>query len=210
MRLCAKLMCLATINAIIARMGENSSHIPKIEKGCILISEPFLPDPNFERTVILVCDHTKEGTVGFILNRPAEIKLGDVVEEFEDGEKTIYVGGPVEQNTMHFIHRIPQQLESSFALGEGIFWGGDFEILKSLVNTKQVTLDDVRFFLGYSGWAPRQLRNEIEKNTWFVYKPERLTEIWELDPDDLWRVILKKMGGKFKMISNYPVDPRLN
>ncbi|HAR20759.1 MAG TPA: hypothetical protein DCR46_08850 [Cytophagales bacterium] len=191
-------------------MGVIGSNIPKIEKGCILISEPFLPDPNFERTVILICDHTREGTLGFILNKPAEIKLGDVVEEFEEGEKKIYVGGPVEQNTMHFIHRIPNQLDSSFALGEGIFWGGDFEILKSLVNTKQATLDDVRFFLGYSGWAPKQLINEIENKTWFVYKPESLKEIWELNPDNLWRIILKKMGGKFKMISNYPVDPRLN
>ena len=191
-------------------MGDTATYSQKASKGCILISEPFLPDPNFERTVILVCDHNSEGSVGFILNRTADIKLGDVVEEFIESEKDLYVGGPVEQNTMHFIHRIAYQLEGSLALSEGISWGGDFEILKLLINTKQVSLNDLRFFLGYSGWAPRQLQREINEKTWIVYKPDSLAEIWEMNPTDMWRIILKKMGGKFKMMSNYPIDPRLN
>ena len=191
-------------------MGDTTTYSQKASKGCILISEPFLPDPNFERTVILVCDHNSEGSVGFILNRTADIKLGDVVEEFIESEKDLYIGGPVEQNTMHFIHKIAYQLEGSLALGEGISWGGDFEILKLLINTKQVSLNDLRFFLGYSGWAPRQLQREINEKTWIVYKPDSLAEIWEMNPTDMWRIILKKMGGKFKMMSNYPIDPRLN
>lgn len=210
MRLWYKILCLATRTNAVLLMGDSTTYSQKASKGCILISEPFLPDPNFERTVILLCDHNSEGSVGFVLNRIGDIKLGDIVEEFSDSEKDIYIGGPVEQNTMHFLHKIDQQLEGSLELGEGIFWGGDFEELKMLIDTKQAALGDVRFFLGYSGWAPKQLQREINEKTWIVYKPESLSEIWQMDPSDLWRVILKKMGGKFKMMSNYPIDPRLN
>lgn len=191
-------------------MGESTTTSQKAKKGCILISEPFLPDPNFERTVILICDHNSEGSVGFVLNRAADIKLGDIIDEFAEEDKDLYIGGPVEQNTMHFIHRIDHQLDGSLDLGEGISWGGDFEILKLLINTKQASLDNIRFFLGYSGWAPKQLQREINEKTWIVYHPESLLEIWSMEPTDMWRFILKKMGGKFKMMSNYPIDPRLN
>jgi len=185
-------------------------HIQPVEKGCLLISEPFLPDPNFERTVILICEHNEDGSVGFVLNRVADISLSDIVEEFADENAGIYVGGPVEQNTMHFLHRITNQLEGSLDVGEGLSWGGDFEKLKLLINIKQAQLDDVRFFLGYSGWAPGQLDQEIKENIWIVYKPQTLSEIWDMGSADLWRMVLKRMGGKFKMISNYPIDPRLN
>jgi putative transcriptional regulator len=191
-------------------MGDSTTYSQKASKGCILISEPFLPDPNFERTVIFVCDHNKEGSVGFVLNRTADLKLGDIVEEFSEYEKELYIGGPVEQNTMHFVHKSNQMLEGSLELGEGLYWGGDFETLKTLIDTKQSSLAEVRFFLGYSGWAPKQLQREINEKTWIVYKPESITEIWQMEPTNMWRIILKKMGGKFKMISNYPIDPRLN
>ncbi len=181
-----------------------------VDKGVLLISEPFLPDPNFERTVVLICDHNDQGSVGFVLNRYADIKLADVVDEFAGVEASLFVGGPVEQNTMHFLHKISHELEGCLPLSEGVAWGGDFEKLKFLVNTKQVNLLEVRFFLGYSGWAPGQLEKEIEENSWIVYKPDSLMEIWDMEVNDLWRKILKKMGGKFKMMSNYPIDPRLN
>ena len=191
-------------------MTGSSTYDLNLDKGSLLISEPFLPDPNFERTVILICDHNEQGTVGFVLNKRAEISIGDVVEEFGEITSELYVGGPVEQNTLHFIHKIPFELDGSLNLGEGIAWGGDFEKLKFLINIQKASLEDVRFYLGYSGWSPGQLKKEIEENTWIVYKPDNLTLIWDMEPADLWRMILKKMGGKFKMMSNYPIDPRLN
>jgi putative transcriptional regulator len=190
---------------------ENKQNLGQpVDKGVLLISEPFLPDPNFERTVVLICDHNDQGSVGFVLNRYADIRLADVVDEFVDIESSLFLGGPVEQNTMHFLHKIPYELEGCLPLGEGVAWGGDFEKLKILVSSNQVNLDGVRFFLGYSGWAPGQLEKEIEENSWIVYKPDSLMEVWEMEVNDLWRKILKKMGGKFKMMSNYPIDPRLN
>lgn len=191
-------------------MANKSTYNHGIHKGSLLISEPFLPDPNFERTVILICDHNDQGTVGFVLNRKAEISISDVVEEFSESPSDLFVGGPVEQNTLHFIHKIEHELEGCLPLGEGINWGGDFEKLKFLININQVSLENVRFFLGYSGWAPGQLQKEINENSWIVYQPESLLMIWEMESADLWRMILKKMGGKFKMMSNYPIDPRLN
>lgn len=191
-------------------MGENPLQGQALDKGVILISEPFLPDPNFERTVVLLCDHNEQGSVGFVLNRYADIQLQDVVEELAQTDAKLFLGGPVEQNTMHFLHKIQHELEGSLVLSEGIAWGGDFERLKFLLNTKQIDLDDVRFFIGYSGWAPGQLQKEVEENSWIVYKPDNLLEIWKMNTDDLWRKILQRMGGKFKMMSNYPIDPRLN
>jgi putative transcriptional regulator len=191
-------------------MGRKKAYEQPIEPGVILISEPFLPDPNFERSVVLICEHSEQGTLGFMLNKMAEITLGDVVEEMAEFNAKIYVGGPVEQNTMHFLHRSGHRLDGSFALPEGISWGGDFDSLKFLVNTKQIDCEHVKFFLGYSGWAPKQLQREIKEKSWIVYKPESLMPIWDMDSEDLWRSILKQMGGKFKMLSNYPIDPRLN
>lgn len=180
------------------------------KKGDLLISEPFLPDPNFERTVILVCEHNEEGSFGFVLNKPSLMKFEDVLEEVGEFDATLFVGGPVQQNTMHFVHRVGELLEGSVSIGQGLFWGGDFEQLKELINTKQIDPSDFKFFLGYSGWGEKQLKEELKQNSWIISPNATPEKIFEYDPEKLWRDVLKEMGGKFKMFSNYPDDPRLN
>lgn len=93
------------------------------EKGRLLISEPFLPDPNFERTVVLLCEHNEEGSFGFVLNKPAIVKVNDVMDELKNFEHPIFIGGPVQQDTLHFIHR-STEIEGGAEVREGIFWVG--------------------------------------------------------------------------------------
>jgi len=181
----------------------------KPAKGDLLISEPFLPDPNFERTVILLCEHNDEGSFGFVLNKPSLLKYSDVMEDSSYNE-LIYVGGPVEQETLHVLHTQGDLLEGSIDLGNGIFWGGNFEQLQLLVDTDQIEPADFKFFLGYSGWSSGQLEMEFKEKTWIISDQAKKEQVFDMDADQLWKNALNEMGGKFKMISNYPIDPRLN
>lgn len=182
----------------------------KPRRGDLLISEPYLPDPNFERTVILLCEHDKHGSFGYVLNKPSTVEFKDVVEEAVDFDEKLFIGGPVQQDTLHFIHRSTNQFDSGKEIGEDIYWGGNFEELISLINTKVIVKDDFRFFLGYSGWSEGQLEEELKAKSWIVYKQPSSDKIFDLDPKLLWKEALKELGGKFKMFSNYPVDPRMN
>lgn len=180
------------------------------ERGDLLISEPFLPDPNFERSVILLCEHNQEGSMGFVLNKPSAIKLEDALDEVTGFDKILYTGGPVQINTLHFIHKVPHLISNSEKISEDLYWGGDYDILLSLMNTRQLQAADIKFFIGYSGWTAGQLEAELEENAWIVYKQASARQVFKTSPELLWREVLKSMGGKYKMFSNYPTDPRLN
>lgn len=181
----------------------------KPEKGRLLISEPFLPDPNFERTVVLLCEHNEEGSFGFVMNKPAVVKVNDVMEELKNFEHDIFVGGPVQQDTLHFVHR-NSEIEAGVEVVKGIYWGGNFENVLFLSDTQQLRPDHIKFFLGYSGWGPGQLEEELEENSWIVcdYVTEDL--VFGTEPTGMWRKALGNMGGRFSVYANYPVDPNLN
>lgn len=174
-----------------------------------MISEPFLPDPNFERTVVLLCEHNEEGSFGFVLNKPSILKVNEVMEEMAELDSIVFVGGPVQQDTLHFIHR-NTSLENAVEIVENIYWGGAFEHLMLLLDTRQIDAKDIRFFLGYSGWGPGQLDAELDQDSWIVcdYVTDQL--LFDTGPEVMWRKALENMGGRFSMYSNYPVDPRLN
>lgn len=180
------------------------------EKGDLLISEPFLPDPNFQRTVVLICEHSAEGSFGFVLNKQSLLKGSDVLENAPFLDLMLYLGGPVQQDTLHFIHRNVAGLEGGVEIGRELQWGGDFEQLLRLMEEGKLDLHDFKFFMGYSGWSEGQLEEEIEQKSWIIYKSATDQDIFDTQPDVLWRECLKKMGGKFKILSNYPTDPRLN
>jgi len=182
----------------------------KPEKGDLLISEPFLPDPNFERTVVLLCEHNQEGSFGFVLNKISELKFDEVIEDAENFNEKLYVGGPVQQDTLHFIHRTSDLLEGGIDIGNEIIWGGNFEQLLLFINSGQIEKEDFKFFLGYSGWSGGQLEAELKENSWIIYKHATAVQVFDTDPNQLWKEILSEMGGRYRMFANYPVDPRLN
>ena len=178
--------------------------------GTILISEPYLGDPNFERAVVIVCSHSEEGTFGLVVNRKSTLKFTDVLE-LEQGanfDQELGIGGPVQYNTLHYLHTLTD-LDESIELTGNLFWGGDFEQLKSRIENGLVQPHQVRFFLGYSGWSEGQLEEELENNLWIINKTAA-NKLFNLDAETLWRTILKDMGGKYKMFANYPLDPSMN
>ncbi len=178
-----------------------------IQAGFFLLAEPLLDDPNFDRTVILICQHSQEGAFGLVVNRPTEINVSEATDLLEI-ENNLFVGGPVEQNTMHFLHTI-SEIEESLIITDDIFWGGDFDSLQKLALKRKITKQNCRFFVGYSGWSELQLEEELKNNTWIISKINPKI-IFQHKPEELWAAILKEMGGKYKVYSNYPTDPRLN
>lgn len=180
-----------------------------VTKGSLLIAKPFLGDPNFERGVILMCEHEAPGSFGFVLNQVTDLFLGDVLEETIYQDIPLHLGGPVEKNTLHFIHRRPDLISGGAEIMKDVFWGGDFAHLQTLINMNTISQDDVRFFIGYSGWSGGQLEDELNLESWIVTNTSS-NFIFDTLPGDFWREILKSMGGEYRSIAHYPTDPRLN
>jgi putative transcriptional regulator len=185
--------------------------VEKVSTGVLLLSDPFMPDTNFERSVVLICSHKEsEGTFGFILNKMLDVTLSDLVnDETILPDVPVYLGGPVEQNTLHFIHSVGDKIQGSFEIAPGVFWGGNFTQMINCVADREVDIDEVRFFVGYSGWDDGQLDDEIKSNSWILSSVHK-DVIFDFDDKELWRNVLKHLGGKYKQMSNYPIDPRLN
>ncbi len=189
-------------------MEKKTEHTPVA--GDLLISEPFLQDQNFVRSVVLLCDHNEEGSFGFVMNKPSILRLSEIVQSLDFLDKEVFVGGPVEQNTLHFVYLGEKQLEGSVSVGDQIWWGGDFDQLVEKLKLNQMDLDRVRFFIGYSGWGAGQLQDEMNEETWILCHENIDENSFESTPEDLWKGLLKNMGGEFRLIANYPRDPRLN
>jgi putative transcriptional regulator len=189
-------------------MNQNENIKPKA--GDLLLSEPFLQDENFVRSVVLLCEHNDEGSFGLVINKVSILRLGELVQDLEFLENEVFVGGPVEQNTLHYIYLGEKELDRSIPIGKDLWWGGDYEQLVEKLKSGEMNPDNVRFFIGYSGWGLDQLEEELKDKTWIVCKGEVDSQTFEYTPDELWRKLLKNMGGEFKVIANYPLDPRLN
>ena len=184
--------------------------VPNLQAGKILLATPFLNDADFVRSVILLCEHEDQGSIGFVINKPSILNLGDLVQELNFLECEVFVGGPVEQNTLHFIYFGSQLLPDSKPLAEGIWWGGDFSTLVHLLKSHVLDVNQVRFFLGYSGWDHGQLEAELAEDTWVIYSGVPTRTVFESSSDQIWRLLMKGMGGEFEIQANYPIDPRLN
>jgi putative transcriptional regulator len=179
-----------------------------LSKGKIIIAEPYLGDKNFERSVVLLCEYNEQGAFGLVLNQLTNMKLDEVMENVYS-ELPLYLGGPVEQTSLHFIHRLGIEIKGAIDIGNGIFWSGDFEQVKTLINIGKILEDDIRLFIGYSGWSAGQLERELKQNSWIVSDIDA-SLIFEIPSKNFWREVLKRMGGQYKVLSNYPTDPRLN
>lgn len=180
-----------------------------VKPGTLLIAPPMMHDPNFRRTVVLVCEHGTEGSFGLILNRPLALSLHEVMKGVSRRETSVSMGGPVQPDTLHFVHSHGTILPRAIPLVEGVFWGGDFDLLKVLIETGQTTPRDLRFFLGYSGWSAGQLEEEIDAGGWILAGGDGAA-IFAQDAGALWRTSLRRLGGEYALLSNFPEDPRMN
>jgi putative transcriptional regulator len=182
----------------------------KLKKGVLLIAEPSnLGDVSFNRCVILLANHTKAGSVGFILNKPLKYTIRDLVPDIEANFK-IYNGGPVEQNNLYFIHNIPEFIPDSLEISNGIYWGGDFSCTRDLINQGKINKKNIRFFLGYSGWDANQLQNELTANSWIISKNCDKNSIVGKSTTHFWREKIFELGGEYLIWSNAPENPELN
>jgi putative transcriptional regulator len=181
----------------------------KLQAGTILIADPFLKDPNFLRTVILLCEHKAEGSVGFVLNRKLEYVISDLMNDLEGCDFPVFYGGPVQQNTIHFLHRRPGLITGGEKIRDEIYWGGEFEEVVSLIQNNKLSPQDIRLFLGYSGWGENQVEDELKEKTWLTtYSSPEL--VFADDVNLIWKDAIKQLGGKYEQLIHYPIDPQLN
>jgi putative transcriptional regulator len=185
----------------------NQNQIP--EKGCVLLSEPFLNDPFFKRTVILLCEHNEEGSFGFVLNNYIDVSLEEVIDQFPNWENVISIGGPVKNGNLFYLHSLGDLIPNSAKVMDGLYFGGDFDAIKASMISGEIKENQIRFFIGYSGWSAQQLEEEIKQQSWYITHVSSKV-IMNTGDKDLWKSIMKKFGPKGKMIANLPEDPELN
>ena len=181
----------------------------KPKQGKILISEPFLHGPYFQRAVVLLTEHNKNGSSGLILNKPIDLKLNDAIEDFPFYSGQVYLGGPVNKNNLFFLHTLGEKIEESEEIIPGLFWGGNFDTVRKLIAQNKIQDNELRFFAGYSGWEPRQLHKEIEEQSWIVGNA-KTNFIMNTNKNTMWSDALKNMGTEYAILANFPMDPSLN
>lgn len=178
--------------------------------GILLLAEPFLKDPSFMRSVVLICKHDlDEGTFGFALNKKLHTTLNEMVADLDNWPIPVYIGGPVQTDTIHYIHQYPQYFSDAVKIADNVYWGGNFETMKILIKNGTLDTNKIKFFLGYSGWSKGQLKTEMEENSWITTEGTKGL-IFETPATDVWNASLTKLGGKYKMMIHFPTDPQLN
>ena len=182
---------------------------PVPSPGHLLVSAPVLSDPNFRRTVVLLCEHDPSGSFGLVLNRTLDLHLEDVLDGFGYPSPRLRYGGPVQPETLHYLHRRPDLLPGAQFLADGLFWGGDFEALRTHFAAGRLTADDARFFLGYAGWSPRQLAGELGGADW-VLTPARASDLFDETPETLWNAVMRRLGPPHAYLAHFPEDLRAN
>jgi putative transcriptional regulator len=179
------------------------------EQGSLLISEPFLLDTYFKRSVVLLTEHDQHGTVGLILNKPTDVHLNEAVEDFPEFRVPLYFGGPVETDTLFYVHKLGQRIPGAKQIANGLWWGGDYDEIKRLIQGGDLSSEEIRFYAGYSGWEPEQLVGEMKERSWLVFESSAEFAFAE-DPALLWRTVLRNLGNEYAILANFPEDPNLN
>ena len=177
------------------------------QRGKVLISQPFMMDGCFRRSVVLLTEYSKVGATGFVLNKPLQINLDDLMDDFPVSDAQLSIGGPVSTDTLHYLHtfaHIPDAIE----VVNGIYWGGNFETVRQLLSISILKPEDIRFFLGYSGWSDGQLDHELKNNSWLVgdIRPRQIIH----PPRDLWQESVKSMGEPYQLWTTFPENPGNN
>ena len=181
----------------------------KLQKGNLLVSEPNMKDPNFKRSVILITEHNEKESIGFIINQPTKISINDLIDELPHHTAPVYIGGPVQKDTLHFIHSLGSIIDGAIHISENLYWGGNFQTLIRLVKNDEIKLTEIRFFIGYSGWRLGQLESEIKEHSWIVTSANNKLILSE-NNEKLWKDFIGGMDKKYAVWINMPDDPSLN
>ena len=182
----------------------------KIRSGHLLLAQPFMLDPYFRRSVVILCEHDKEeGTIGFILNKSVKMQVRELVDDFPEFDAEVYYGGPVRTDTLHYVHTLGTRLTGASQVIGNVYWGGDFQELKELIYEGKVQPKDIRFFVGYSGWEGSQLESEMQRGSW-IPQHARPNYIFKKNYDELWTEVLNDKGNIYSVIGQIPDFVALN
>jgi putative transcriptional regulator len=177
--------------------------------GRILVSQPSLNDRFFSRSVVMLAEHGPDGSFGFIVNKPARIRLSKVTSEFGSFDTDLYMGGPVHANSLFYVHSKGEMISDSLKIIDDVYWGGDINEIRKLISTGSLTDNDIRFYAGYSGWQPQQLDREMSENSWIVMDGQK-RYVFGSRQANLWKKIVLSLGDDFAPWVNYPYDPNMN
>ena len=171
-------------------------------RGSLLVAAPTLVDPNFRRTVVLLAEHSEEGAMGLVLNRPTDTAVAEALPDLAalagDGER-VYVGGPVSLESVLAVAELEDPADASELLFDSI----------GFVQQPDVPVHRARVFVGYAGWTAGQLEGELEEEAWFVL-PAEPDDLFDDEPDELWSAVLRRQGGAYAVLALMPPDPSLN
>jgi len=179
------------------------------EQGKVLISEPFLPDSFFNRSIVYLTEHSAEGSVGFILNKVLDIKLKDAIEGFDLCNEPLFMGGPVAPDTLHYIHTLGDIIPRSAWVHSNLFMGGDLDTIRTMIGKGMIKKNQIRFFLGYSGWSKGQLENELVENSWVIAKVSS-DIIMKNEGVDTWKKVLRSLNNRYRIWADFPDSPEMN
>ena len=174
------------------------------KQGNILISEPLMNDFHFGRSVILLIDHAEsEGSFGIIINKALNASVSQIVDVFPDFDAPVFLGGPVSDSQLFFIHTLGDLIPESYPIIDGLFWGGEVETLKTLISTGIANESNTRFFLGYAGWDAGQLVEELVRNTWLI-GDITAEQFLETPPELMWTECVERLGSAYEMWNRFP------
>ncbi|MEL6390713.1 MAG: YqgE/AlgH family protein [Bacteroidota bacterium] len=182
----------------------------EMKRGKLLLAEPYMEDPHFKRSVVLLTEYSKEeGSVGFILNKPIAMKINELVNDFPDIDCPVFYGGPVAQETLHYIHDLGDVLDDSISISPNVWWGGDYEKLKFLISSQYLQPRNIRFFLGYSGWSPGQLEDEMLYGSWVMSDMDS-NYLFATRHVEMWSKVMRNKGDRYSVIAEMPDSFILN
>jgi putative transcriptional regulator len=175
----------------------------KIKKGDILLAEPFMSDGNFKKAAILITDLHNTGSVGFILNKPMNVNVSDLLASFPEFESNVYFGGPVATDTIHYLHTVGDLLEGSHYILNGVYWGGDYQKLKFLIKSGLINPSQIRFYIGYSGWSSGQLEAELEDGSWVIAYGDP-NYVFKSAHHSLWKQVMMDKSDIMGILADIP------
>lgn len=181
-------------------------------KGHFLIANPVLPDPNFSRTVVLLCNHDSQGSFGLVINRSAPFSAKEVFKEMgisDPQSGKIYIGGPVSPQQMFYLCRSKRPLPELDAICDGVYLGMNWELLDNLMMRIENPEKNIRLYMGYSGWGAGQLAGEMTRLSWLTCEAQS-EFVFQENEESVWASVVKSMGKDYEYLIKAPVNPQWN
>jgi putative transcriptional regulator len=186
--------------------------VDRVERGTFLVANPMLRDPNFQRTVVLMCEHGDGGSWGLVVNRRTDVELPDLLEDLPfpaDRTGPVYWGGPVETSRMQVLHRLRRDVAEEIEICPGVHLGLGLDELRGLAEHPLLAGESLHAYVGHAGWAAGQLDAELETPSWIVCTADARI-VFDTRPEEAWDRVLESLGPEYAQLTRVPIDPRLN